>query len=234
MSDNPPLSPQLEAQIKQLVAESVAQLKEELVAYIDSQYSSSAAKAPVEEESVEPLTLNMVMLQIAAIFEKFSHYDELYRTYGIEADAFQDECNDSIDMMKFQLEQFDSQLREFQNRLLIEESGGDSAIKYGNEISQEFKAFSKEVQETLSQFDQYFDAQSQVLDEIPVQVDALKAELNGLQAQLASKQSKSESLIKLQEAKQELLSKVKRAVESLNEQIPQVVAKQVAKQSKGQ
>lgn len=234
MSDNPPLSPQLEAQIKQLVAESVAQLKEELVAYIDSQYSSSAAKAPVEEESVEPLTLNMVMLQIAAIFEKFSHYDELYRTYGIEADAFQDECNDSIDMMKFQLEQFDSQLREFQNRLLIEESGGDSAIKYGNEISQEFKAFSKEVQETLSQFDQYFDAQSQVLDEIPVQVDALKAELSGLQAQLASKQSKSESLIKLQEAKQELLSKVKRAVESLNEQIPQVVAKQVAKQSKGQ
>ncbi|OPX54441.1 hypothetical protein SAMN02745127_02753 [Oceanospirillum multiglobuliferum] len=231
MSNSPSLSPQLEAQIKLLIDESIAQFKDELIAYIDNKYQESASKAPAQEEVVEPLTLNMVMLQIAAIFEKFSHYDEIYRTYGIEADTFQDECNDAIDMMKFQIEQFESQLREFQNRLLIEESGGDSAIKHDNDISQEFKSFSKEVQETLSQFDQYFDAQSQLLDEIPVQVDELKAELKGLQEQLSGKQSKSESLIKLQETKQELLSKIKRAVASLNEQLPLVVDKQIAKRN---
>lgn len=226
MSNNLPLSPQLEAQITRLVEESISKLKEELIAYIDNKYS--AAAAPLEED-VEPLTLNMLMLQISAIFEKFGHYDEIYRTYGIEADTFQDECNETIDIMKFQLEQFESQLREFQNRLLIEESGGESAIQYNAAQSQEFKAFSKEVQETLSQFDQYFDAQAQVIDEIPAQLDELKAHLAQVQEQLASKQSKSEGLIKLQESKQEILGKIKRAVESLNEQIPQVVAKQVSK-----
>jgi len=219
MSDNQVLSAELELQIRQLVDASISELKTELMAYIDEK---SAAQQPAEEEEIEPLTLNMVMLQVAAIFEKFAHYDEIYRTYGIEADAFQDECNESIDLMKFKLEQFETQLKEFQNRLLIEESGGDSAIQVNGELRRDFEALSKEVQETLNQFDQYFDQQVKSTEGIPEEIEDIKQ-------QLASKQSKAEALIGAQENKKQLMIKLKLAVDQLNNQLPKVIAKQIAK-----
>lgn len=219
MSDNQVLSAELERQIRQLVDASISELKTELMAYIDEK---CAAQQPAEEEEIEPLTLNMVMLQVAAIFEKFAHYDEIYRTYGIEADAFQDECNESIDLMKFKLEQFETQLKEFQNRLLIEESGGDSAIQVNGELRRDFEALSKEVQETLNQFDQYFDQQVKSTEGIPEEIEDIKQ-------QLASKQSKAEALIGAQENKKQLMVKLKLAVDQLNNQLPKVIAKQIAK-----
>lgn len=218
MSENQTLSAELELQIRQLVEASVSEMKTELMAYIDEKCTG---QQQIEEE-VEPLTLNMVMLQVAAIFEKFSHYDEIYRTYGIEADAFQDECNESVDLMKFQLEQFESQLREFQNRLLIEESGGDSAVQVNRELKSQFDMLSKEVQETLSQFDQYFDQQIKIIEGMPEEIDELKA-------QVAAKQSKSEALINSQESKKQVLAKLKQAVEQINKQLPIVIANQIAK-----
>ncbi len=218
MSENQTLSAELELQIRQLVEASVSEMKTELMAYIDEK---CAGQQQIEEE-VEPLTLNMVMLQVAAIFEKFSHYDEIYRTYGIEADAFQDECNESVDLMKFQLEQFESQLREFQNRLLIEESGGDSAVQVNRELKSQFDMLSKEVQETLSQFDQYFDQQIKIIEGMPEEIDELKA-------QVAAKQSKAEALINSQESKKQVLAKLKQAVEQINKQLPIVIANQIAK-----
>lgn len=218
MSENQTLSAELELQIRQLVEASVSEMKTELMAYIDEKCTG---QQQIEEE-VEPLTLNMVMLQVAAIFEKFSHYDEIYRTYGIEADAFQDECNESVDLMKFQLEQFESQLREFQNRLLIEESGGDSAVQVNRELKSQFDMLSKEVQETLSQFDQYFDQQIKIIEGMPEDIDELKA-------QVAAKQSKAEALINSQESKKQVLAKLKQAVEQINKQLPIVIANQIAK-----
>lgn len=218
MSENQTLSAELELQIRQLVEASVSEMKTELMAYIDEKCTG---QQQIEEE-VEPLTLNMVMLQVAAIFEKFSHYDEIYRTYGIEADAFQDECNESVDLMKFQLEQFESQLKEFQNRLLIEESGGDSAVQVNRELKSQFDMLSKEVQETLSQFDQYFDQQIRIIEGMPEEIDELKA-------QVAAKQSKAEALINSQESKKQVLAKLKQAVEQINKQLPIVVANQIAK-----
>ena len=218
MSENQTLSAELELQIRQLVEASVSEMKMELMAYIDEK---CAGQQNIEEE-VEPLTLNMVMLQVAAIFEKFSHYDEIYRTYGIEADAFQDECNESVDLMRFQLEQFESQLREFQNRLLIEESGGDSAVQVNRELKSQFDMLSKEVQETLSQFDQYFDQQIKIIEGMPEEIDELKA-------QVAAKQSKAEALISSQESKKQVLFKLKQAVEQINKQLPVVIANQIAK-----
>ncbi|WP_028300914.1 hypothetical protein [Oceanospirillum beijerinckii] len=219
MSDNQVLSAELEFQIRQLVDASISEFRTELIAYIDEK---CAAQHPAEEEEIEPLTLNMVMLQVAAIFEKFAHYDEIYRTYGIEADAFQDECNESIDLMKFKLEQFEIQLKEFQNRLLIEESGGDSAIQVNGELRKDFEALSKEVQETLNQFDQYFDQQVKSTEGIPEEIEDIKR-------QLASKQSKAEALIDAQENKKQLMVKLKLAVDQLNNQLPKVIAKQIAK-----
>lgn len=218
MSENQTLSAELELRIRQLVEASVSEMKTELMAYIDEKCTG---QQQIEEE-VEPLTLNMVMLQVAAIFEKFSHYDEIYRTYGIEADAFQDECNESVDLMKFQLEQFESQLKEFQNRLLIEESGGDSAVQVNRELKSQFDMLSKEVQETLSQFDQYFDQQIKIIEGMPEEIDELKA-------QVAAKQSKAEALISSQESKKQVLSKLKQAVEQINKQLPVVIANQIAK-----
>jgi hypothetical protein len=218
MSENQTLSAELELQIRQLVEASVSEMKTELMAYIDDK----CACQPQAEEELEPLTLNMVMLQVAAIFEKFSHYDEIYRTYGIEADAFQDECNESVDLMKFQLEQFESQLKEFQNRLLIEESGGDSAIQVNGALRSEFETLSKEVQETLNQFDQYFDQQIKVIEGMPEAINELKTQMVG-------KQSKGEALISSQESKKQILAKVKQAVAQINTQLPVVIAKQMAK-----
>ena len=218
MSDNQTLTPELEQQIRQIVQSSVEDLKQELLAYIDEK----CAVTKPDEEELEPLTLNMVMLQVAAIFEKFAHYDEIYHTYGIEADAFQDECNESIDKMRFQLEQFETQLREFQNRLLIEESGGESAIQVNGELKAQFVSLSKEVQETLDQFDQYFEQQMKLVENLPDAVDDLKA-------QMANKLSKGEALIQSQESKKQVMNKLKMAVDQINNQLPKVVAKQIAK-----
>lgn len=231
MSENSALSQEMESQIQQLVQASVDKMKTELVAYIDKKFeiaaltsSASLGKSDsmASEEVVEPLTLNMVMLQIAAVFEKFGHYDEIYRTYGIESDAFQDECNETLDVMRYQLDQFESQLKDFQNRLHIEESGGESAIRYNSEMQLKFDTLSKEVQETLGQFDQYFDAQLKQLEGLPETVASLQDEMS-------KKLSRSESLIKMTENKQELLGKIKAAVDELNQQLPKVVSNQLAK-----
>lgn len=235
MSDHQTISPELELQIRQMIDAGMADLKADLMAYIDERYTAGdrCLEADTQSEETvsedgsgddisEPLTLNMVMLQIAAIFEKFSHYDEIYRTYGIEADAFQDECNESIDGMRFQLEHFESQLREFQNRLLIEESGGDSAVMVNRELKTQFEQLSKEVQETMNQFDQYFQSQSE-------QVESFPAELAELKEQLEKRQTKAEALISSQENKQQLMGTIRQAVDQLNEQLPKVVARQLAK-----
>ncbi|MFG1490020.1 hypothetical protein ABMA58_12290 [Oceanospirillum sp. HFRX-1_2] len=234
MSENSALTPELESLVQQLVQSSVDKMKTELVAYIDKKFEIAAltAEAPSpkadsteDDESADPITLSMVMLQIAAIFEKFGHYDEIYRTYGIEADAFQDECNETLDVMRFQIDQFESQLKDFQNRLHIEESGGESAIRHNSEIQEKFDALSKEVQETLGQFDQYFDAQLKQLEGLPEAVEGLKQELD-------KKQGKSEALIRMQENKSELIAKIKSAVEELNIQLPKVVSVQIEKAQK--
>ncbi len=231
MSENSALSPELESLIQKLVQSSVDKMKTELVAYIDKKFEIAALTSGTEsgtdtaEEEVEPITLSMIMLQIAAIFEKFGHYDEIYRTYGIEADAFQDECNETLDVMRYQVEQFESQLKDFQNRLHIEESGGESAIRYNAEMQQKFDELSKEVQETLGQFDQYFDGQLKQLEGVPEAVESLKQELD-------KKQGKSEALIRMQENKSEMIAKIKAAVEELNTQLPKVVSVQIEKASK--
>jgi len=235
MSENSALSPELESLVQKLVQSSVDKMKTELVAYIDKKFeiaaltseSPSASKTDSvnQEEETDHITLSMVMLQIAAIFEKFGHYDEIYRTYGIEADAFQDECNETLDVMRYQVEQFESQLKDFQNRLHIEESGGESAIRHNSEIQQKFEALSKEVQETLGQFDQYFDAQLKQLEGLPEAVETLRQDLD-------KKQGKSEALIRMQENKAELIAKVKAAVDELNIQLPKVVSVQIEKASK--
>lgn len=234
MSENSALSPELESLVQQLVQSSVDKMKTELVAYIDKKFeiaaltsdtSGSKAEQTENDEDADPVTLSMVMLQIAAIFEKFGHYDEIYRTYGIEADAFQDECNETLDVMRFQIDQFESQLKDFQNRLHIEESGGESAIRHNSEIQEKFEALSKEVQETLGQFDQYFDAQLKQLEGLPEAVEGLKQELD-------KKQGKSEALIRMQENKSELIAKIKSAVEELNIQLPKVVSVQIEKAQK--
>ncbi|MBB1487744.1 hypothetical protein [Oceanospirillum sediminis] len=219
MSDNQTISPELELQIRQMIDTGIADLKAELVAYIDEKYVGIPDD---EEEATEPLTLNMVMLQITAIFEKFSHYDEIYRTFGIEADTFQDECNENIDGMRFRLEHFEGQLRDFQNRLLIEESGGDSAIMVNRELKSQFEQLAKEVQETINQFDQYFQSELEHLAELP-------AEMATLKEQLDKRQTKAEALISSQENKQLILGKLRQAVDQLNEQLPKVVAKQIEK-----
>lgn len=235
MSENSALPPELESLVQQLVQSSVDKMKTELVAYIDKKFevaaltsespSASKTESVNQEEETDHITLSMVMLQIAAIFEKFGHYDEIYRTYGIEADAFQDECNETLDVMRYQVEQFESQLKDFQNRLHIEESGGESAIRHNSEIQQKFEALSKEVQETLGQFDQYFDAQLKQLEGLPEVVEALRQDLD-------KKQGKSEALIRMQENKAELIAKVKAAVDELNIQLPKVVSVQIEKASK--
>lgn len=235
MSENPALSPELESLVQKLVQSSVDKMKTELVAYIDKKFeiaaltsespSASKTESVNQEEETDHITLSMVMLQIAAIFEKFGHYDEIYRTYGIEADAFQDECNETLDVMRYQVEQFESQLKDFQNRLHIEESGGESAIRHNSEIQQKFEALSKEVQETLGQFDQYFDAQLKQLEGLPEAVETLRQDLD-------KKQGKSEALIRMQENKAELIAKVKAAVDELNIQLPKVVSVQIEKASK--
>jgi len=235
MSENSALSPELESLVQKLVQSSVDKMKTELVAYIDKKFeiaaltsespSASKTESVNQEEETDHITLSMVMLQIAAIFEKFGHYDEIYRTYGIEADAFQDECNETLDVMRYQVEQFESQLKDFQNRLHIEESGGESAIRHNSEIQQKFEALSKEVQETLGQFDQYFDAQLKQLEGLPEAVETLRQDLD-------KKQGKSEALIRMQENKAELIAKVKAAVDELNIQLPKVVSVQIEKASK--
>lgn len=225
MSENSALTPELEKMLQQLVQSSVGQMKTELIAYIDKKFEIAALSGSGEnstDEEVEPLTLNMIMLQIAAVFEKFGHYDEIYRTYGIEADAFQDECNETLDLTRYQLEQFESQLKDFQNRLHIEESGGESAIRHNTEILNKFEALSKEVQETLGQFDQYFDSQLKSLEGLPERVAELQQAVD-------KKQGKSEALIKLQENRSELLTKLKAAVEELNQQLPKVISAQIEK-----
>lgn len=235
MSENSALPPELESLVQKLVQSSVDKMKTELVAYIDKKFeiaaltseprSASKTESVNQEEETDHITLSMVMLQIAAIFEKFGHYDEIYRTYGIEADTFQDECNETLDVMRYQVEQFESQLKDFQNRLHIEESGGESAIRHNSEIQQKFEALSKEVQETLGQFDQYFDAQLKQLEGLPEAVEILRQDLD-------KKQGKSEALIRMQENKAELIAKVKAAVDELNIQLPKVVSVQIEKASK--
>ena len=234
MSENSALSPELERLVQQLVQSSVDKMKTELVTYIDKKFEIASLGAEahdscgddaVSEEDNEPVTLNMIMLQIAAVFEKFGHYDEIYRTYGIEADAIQDECNETLDVMRFQFDQFESQLKDFQNRLLIEESGGESAIRHNSEIQQKFDTLSKEVQETLGQFDQYFDGQLKLLEGLPEAVEGLKLELE-------KKLSKGEALIRMQESKSDLIAKLKAAVEELNLQLPKVVSAQIKKAKK--
>lgn len=222
MSDKAEVSQELEALIQNLVRDCVDQMKVELVAYIDEKLRADSATPEQPEGSDDPVTLSMIMLQISAIFEKFSHYDEIYRTYGIEADAFQDECNETLDVMRYQVEQFESQLKDFQNRLHIEESGGESAIRHNVALQDKFEALSKEVQETLGQFDQYCDAQLNELESIPDALAQIKSELE-------RKQNKSEAFISLQESKSELLAKVKAAVNELNQQLPKVVASQIKK-----
>ncbi|WP_086481189.1 hypothetical protein [Oceanospirillum sanctuarii] len=235
MSENSALTPELESLVQQLVQSSVDKMKTELVAYIDKKFEiaaltsetpSSKADSGEGDEDADPITLSMIMLQIAAIFEKFGHYDEIYRTYGIESDAFQDECNETLDVMRFQIDQFESQLKDFQNRLHIEESGGESAIRHNADMQDKFEALSKEVQETLGQFDQYFDAQLKQLEGLPETVEGLKLELD-------KKQGKSEALIRMQENKSELIAKIKAAVEELNIQLPKVVSVQIEKANKG-
>jgi len=235
MSENSALTPELESLVQQLVQSSVDKMKTELVAYIDKKFEiaaltsetpSSKADSGEGGEDADPITLSMIMLQIAAIFEKFGHYDEIYRTYGIESDAFQDECNETLDVMRFQIDQFESQLKDFQNRLHIEESGGESAIRHNADMREKFEALSKEVQETLGQFDQYFDAQLKQLEGLPETVEGLKLELD-------KKQGKSEALIRMQENKSELIAKIKAAVEELNIQLPKVVSVQIEKANKG-
>lgn len=235
MSDNSALTPELESLIQQLVESSVDKMKTELVAYIDKTVEAKIS-SPNPQLSVDStddalvegdaVTLNMVMLQIAAIFEKFGHYDEIYRTYGIEADAFQDECNETLDVMRFQIDQFESQLKDFQNRLHIEESGGESAIRLNRDIQEKFETLSKEVQETLGQFDQYFDGQLKQLEGLPEAMDSIRRELD-------KKQGKSEALIRMQENKAELIAKIKAAVEELNIQLPRVISVQIEKANKG-
>lgn len=236
MSENSALTPELESLVQQLVQSSVDKMKTELVAYIDKKFeiaaltaesSSSKSESTEGDEDTDPVTLSMIMLQIAAVFEKFGHYDEIYRTYGIEADAFQDECNETLDVMRFQIDQFESQLKDFQNRLHIEESGGESAIRHNSEMQEKFEALSKEVQETLGQFDQYFDGQLKQLEGLPESVEALKQELD-------KKQGKSEALIRMQENKSELITKIKAAVEELNIQLPKVVSVQIEKARKAE
>lgn len=234
MSENSALSPELERLVQQLVQSSVDKMKTELVAYIDKKFEiaslgaetlDSCSDDAVPAEDNDPVTLNMIMLQIAAVFEKFGHYDEIYRTYGIEADAFQDECNETLDVMRFQIDQFESQLKDFQNRLHIEESGGESAIRHNSEMQQKFDTLSKEIQETLGQFDQYFDGQLKLLEGLPEEVEGLKLELE-------KKLSKGEALIRMQESKSDLIAKIKAAVEELNLQLPKVVTAQIEKAKK--
>ena len=234
MSENSALTPDLERMIQQLIQNAVGQMKTELVTYIDKKFEIAALTSngssnentsnhcSDDNEDEDPITLSMLMLQVAAVFEKFGHYDEIYRTYGIEADAFQDECNETLDVMRYQLDQFESQLKDFQNRLHIEESGGESAIRHNSEIREQFDSLSKEVQETLSQFDQYFDAQLKQIEGLPDTVATLKIEID-------KKQSKSESLIKMQESRAELIAKIKAAVEEINTQLPKVVSAQIEK-----
>ncbi|OOV85923.1 hypothetical protein BTA35_0215520 [Oceanospirillum linum] len=215
--------------VQQMVQGSVDKMKAELVAYIDKKFEiaaltsdSSGASNTEETEDSDPITLSMIMLQIAAIFEKFGHYDEIYRTYGIEADAFQDECNEVLDLMRYQVEQVESQLKDFQNRLHIEESGGESAVRHNAEMQEKFEILSKDVQESISQFDQYIDTQLKQFEDMPQLLERLQQEL-------ASKQGKSESLVRLQEHKSEMIAKIKAAVEELNLQLPKVVSAQIEK-----
>ncbi len=215
--------------VQQMVQGSVDKMKAELVAYIDKKFEiaaltsdSSGTSNTEETEDSDPITLSMLMLQIAAIFEKFGHYDEIYRTYGIEADAFQDECNEVLDLMRYQVEQVESQLKDFQNRLHIEESGGESAVRHNAEIQEKFEILSKDVQESISQFDQYVDTQLKQFEDLPRVVE-------GLQQELERKQGKSESLVRLQEHKSEMIAKIKAAVEELNLQLPKVVSAQIEK-----
>ncbi|WP_139363679.1 hypothetical protein [Oceanospirillum linum] len=229
MSENSGHSPELESMVQQMVQGSVDKMKAELVAYIDKKFEiaaltsdSSGASNTEETEDSDPITLSMIMLQIAAIFEKFGHYDEIYRTYGIEADAFQDECNEVLDLMRYQVEQVESQLKDFQNRLHIEESGGESAVRHNAEMQEKFEILSKDVQESISQFDQYIDTQLKQFEDMPQLLERLQQEL-------ASKQGKSESLVRLQEHKSEMIAKIKAAVEELNLQLPKVVSAQIEK-----
>ncbi|WP_417599130.1 hypothetical protein [Oceanospirillum sp.] len=229
MSENSGHSPELESMVQQMVQGSVDKMKAELVAYIDKKFEiaaltsdSSGTSNTEETEDSDPITLSMLMLQIAAIFEKFGHYDEIYRTYGIEADAFQDECNEVLDLMRYQVEQVESQLKDFQNRLHIEESGGESAVRHNAEIQEKFEILSKDVQESISQFDQYVDTQLKQFEDLPRVVE-------GLQQELERKQGKSESLVRLQEHKSEMIAKIKAAVEELNLQLPKVVSAQIEK-----
>lgn len=232
MSENSALSPELESQIQKLIQSSVDKMKTELITYIDKKFeiaaltsgsgSDAMGAAASEDEDADHITLSMVMLQIAAIFEKFGHYDEIWRTYGIEADAFQDECNEALDLMRYQLGQFESQLKDFQNRLHIEESGGESAIRYNTELQQKFDSFTADIQENMQQLDQYFDGQLKQLEGLPQIVDQLQAELD-------KKQSRSEALVRMQESKADLINKIKAAVEELNSQLPKVVSRQIEK-----
>ncbi len=233
MSENSGHSPELESMVQQMVQGSVDKMKAELVAYIDKKFEIAAltsgstdASNTEEAEGSDPITLSMLMLQIAAIFEKFGHYDEIYRTYGIEADAFQDECNEVLDLMRYQVEQVESQLKDFQNRLHIEESGGESAVRHNSELQEKFEILSKDVQESISQFDQYVDTQLKQFEDLPQVVERLQQELE-------RKQGKSESLVRMQEQKSEMIAKIKAAVEELNAQLPKVVSTQVEKALKG-